>query len=159
MPASERYCATLVQTFDQFSNWGMISEETKRKLVEHIAATARDDHEAHAAITDLLNDAARAASPQTNRVPTIGELTQWIVSQRTDQYDTPAPASRKGGCGKVFDGWYYEDENGRHPSHCAGGWVRRTIWREIRGMVNEDGTKAMQPYHFSGRCKCEGGWL
>lgn len=159
MPANERYCATLVQSFDQFPNWGMISEETKRRMVAHLAATARDDHEAHAAITDLLTDTARASSASTNRVPTIGELTQWITAQRGDQYDTPPPANRKGGCGREFPHWHYDDENGRHVSRCEGGWVRRTIWREIGHMVNEDGTKAMQPYHFAGRCKCDGGWL
>ena len=160
MAADLRYCATLVQCFEQFSNWPMIGDDGRKKLVEHLAATARDDHEAHAAVIAILQDQARASSPATNKVPTMGELSTWIMAQRDDQYDTPPPASSKGGCGKVFDGWTYHDEFGFHPSQCQGGWVRRTIWREVRGMVNEDGTKAMQPYHFSGRCKCQdGGWV
>lgn len=159
MPADMRYCATLVECFEQYPNWPMLGDETRRQLVEHLAKTARDDHEAHAAIQDLLADPARASSPATNKVPTMGELTQWLMSQRDDQYDTPPPASRKGGCGREWPNWRYEDENGRHVSKCENGWVRRTIWREIGHMVNEDGTKAMQPYHFAGRCKCDGGWL
>jgi hypothetical protein len=159
MPADLRYCATLVQCFEQFSNWPMIGDDGRRRLVEHLASQARDDHEAHAAIQDLLADPARASSPATNKVPTMGELSQWLASQRQDQYDTPPPISSKGGCGKVFEGWFYDDHEGRHPSHCAGGWVRRTVWREVRGMVGEQGERLMQPYEYSGRCKCKGGWL
>lgn len=159
MSADLRYCATLVQCFEQFSNWPMIGEDGRLQLVKHLAATARDDDEAHAAIQALLSDPARASSPSTNRVPTMGELTQWLVSQRQDQYDTPPPASGKGGCGRVFDGWTYDDDNGRHQSACEGGWVRRTIYKQRGNMVNEDGSPLRQPYQFAGKCKCVGGWL
>lgn len=151
--------ARLVNRLDCLPFFSALTESGYRELYVAVAQEARSDMEAESAITALLSDVGRAANVDTNRVPSPGELRLWIRAQRDDQYDTPAPISSKRGCGKVFDGWHYEDEDGRHPSHCAGGWVRCTIWREIRGMVNEDGSKAMQPYHFSGRCKCEGGWL
>lgn len=151
--------ARLVNRLDCLPFFSALTESGYRELYLAVAQEARSEMEADAAITALLSDAGRASNVDTNRVPSPGELRLWIRAQRDDQYDTPPPASRKGGCGREWPNWRYEDENGRHVSKCENGWVRRTIWREIGHMVNEDGTKAMQPYHFAGRCKCDGGWL
>lgn len=151
--------ARLVNRLDCLPFFSALTESGYRELYSAVAQEARSEMEADAAITALLSDAGRASNVDTNRVPSPGELRLWIRAQRDDQYDTPPPASSKGGCGREWPNWRYEDENGRHVSKCENGWVRRTIWREIGHMVNEDGTKAMQPYHFSGRCKCDGGWL
>lgn len=151
--------ARLVNRLDCLPFFSALTESGYRELYLAVAQEARSEMEADAAITALLSDAGRASNVDTNRVPSPGELRLWIRAQRDDQYDTPPPASSKGGCGREWPNWRYEDENGRHVSKCENGWVRRTIWREIGHMVNEDGTKAMQPYHFSGRCKCDGGWL
>lgn len=151
--------ARLVNRLDCLPFFSALTESGYRELYLAVAQEARSEMEADAAITALLSDAGRASNVDTNRVPSPGELRLWIRAQRDDQYDTPPPASSKGGCGREWPNWRYEDENGRHVSKCENGWVRRTIWREIGHMVNEDGTKAMQPYHFAGRCKCDGGWL
>ncbi len=142
MPANERYCAQLVQCFDQFANWSYISDETKAQLVRFLATNARDDHEAHAAIQDLLGDTARASSTATNRVPTTGELKVWLEAQRPPE----APQSYaemvgddgvpNGGCGRCRDGWIFQ--------------TKRVISK---------GSSVPQEYEFAGRCRCVGGWL
>ena len=142
MPANERYCAQLVQCFDQFANWSYISDETKAQLVRFLATNARDDHEAHAAIQDLLGDTARASSTATNRVPTTGELKVWLEAQRPPEApkayaemagDDGVPNS---GCGRCRDGWIFQ--------------TKRVISK---------GSSVPQEYEFAGRCKCVGGWL
>ncbi len=151
--------ARLVNRLDCLPFFSALTESGYRELYAAVAQEARSEMEADSAITALLSDAGQASNVDTNRVPSPGELRLWIRAQREDQYDTPAPASSRRGCGRAFPNWHYEDDDGRHVSKCEGGWVRRTIWRQIGRLVNEDGTNAMQPYHFSGRCKCEGGWL
>lgn len=130
MPANERYCAQLVQSFDQYSNWGFISQETKISLIKFLADYARDDHEAHAAIVDLMGDTARAGSPATNKVPTVGELKLWIEAQRP-QHESPPPITSRRGCGQ-----------------CENGWIFRTAWRTVNGQRRE--------YSFAGPCACGG---
>lgn len=128
MPANERYCAQLVNSFDQFSNWSFISVETKRSLVEFLAREARDDHEAHAAVCDLLGDVSRASSSATNKVPTTGELKLWLEAQRP-QHDTPAPIASRKGCG-----------------NCEGGWIFCEKWATVNGQ--------RQKYSYAGLCAC-----
>lgn len=143
MPANERYCARLIQCFDQFPNWGMISDETKAGLVRFLAAKARDDHEAHAAIQDLLADTERASSTATNRVPTTGELQVWLEAVRQPE---PAKSYREMG---VDDDGVPNYTCGR----CRDGWIFRTK------TVISKGSPLPQVYEFAGYCKCKGGWL
>jgi hypothetical protein len=162
MPANERYCAQLIQCFDQFANWSYISDETKAQLVRFLAVNARDDHEAHAAIQDLLGDTARASSTATNRVPTTGELKVWLESQRNGEAYQQAETTSKGGCGKVFEAWRYIDGDGHwQQSRCENGVVRRTVLKRVQGRLDEDGKELQQAYDYSGFCKChpQGGWL
>jgi hypothetical protein len=131
MPANERYCLQLVQCFDQFSNWGYISEETKGSLVQFLAREAKDDHEAHAAVQDLLADPARASSSATNKVPTIGELQLWLHAQRP-QHESQAPITSRRGCG-----------------NCENGWIFREAWKSVGGQ--------RMLYSFAGKCPCREG--
>lgn len=149
--------ARIINRLDCLPFFSQLTETGYKELYTALAQEASSVGEATSAITALLSDAGRAANAQTNRVPSPGEVRLWVRAQRDDQYDTPPPAASRSGCGRVFAGW--ETAEGQ-PSQCENGWVRRRIWKEIRGMVNEDGTPAMQPYDYSGRCKCQdGGWV
>ena len=149
--------AAIINRLDGLPYFAALTEAGYRELYTALAQESRSEEEAHSAITALLSDAARASSAETNRVPSPGEVRLWVRSQRPDQYDSPPPASGKRGCGRVIDKWRHPDGG---PARCEGGWIHKREWREIRGMVNEDGTRAMQPYDFAGRCKCQdGGWV
>lgn len=144
MPASERYCAQLVQFFDQFPNWGFISDETKRQMVEFISRTARDDHEAHAAIEDLMQNQT------TGKVPTISELRHWIEIQREGvSYQPPAPENR--GCG--WQSAKDVDSEGK-PARCKDGWIHMVRKAVVKGLPT------LAEYSYAGKCpRCHGtGW-
>lgn len=102
MPANEIYCAQLVQFFDQFPNWSFVSQETKLNMIAFLSRTARDDHEAHAAVQDLMEN------QNTGKVPTISELRQWIEAQRDDEYKPPQ-RSGKPACQHCVDGMAFRD--------------------------------------------------
>lgn len=149
MPASERYCMELVLSFDQFPNWGFISETTKASLAKFLAQNARDDHEAHAAVCDLLADTARASSSQTNRVPTTGELKLWLESQRP-AHPNPPPPTEKRGCGAVFAKYQHPDGGA---ARCEDSWLR-TVKRVI-----PTGRTEPEDFEVIGKCpKCYPGW-
>lgn len=141
MPASERYCAQLVQFFDQFPNWNFISDETKRQMVEFISRVARDDHEAHAAIQDLMENQT------TGKVPTLSELRHWIEIQREGVSYQP-PAREKPGCG-------YQNASAAHPdggpTRCEDGWIF-----VVKRVIVKGRTEA-EDYTYAGKCpRCHG---
>ena len=149
--------ARIINRLDGLPFFSAMTEAGYKELYSALAQEARSEMEAEEAVTALLSDAGRAGNVETNRVPSPGEIRLWVRAQRQDQYDTPPPASGRSGCGKVFEKWEHPDGG---KARCEHGWVRRRIWKEIRGMVDEHGGRAMQPYDFSGRCKCQdGGWV
>lgn len=141
MPANERYCAELVQFFDQFPNWGFVSDETKRNMVAFIARTARDDHEAHAAIQDLMENQT------TGKVPTISELRHWIEIQREGIPYQP-PTREKPGCGAVFAQYQHPDGGA---TRCEDGWIH------VTKRIIPKGRTEPEDFTFSGKCpRCHG---
>lgn len=141
MPANERYCAQLIGYFDQFSNWNFISDDTKRQMVAFMARVCRDDHEAHAAVQDILENQT------SGKVPNIAELRHWIEVQREGVPYQP-PAREKPGCG-------YQNANAAHPdggpTRCEDGWifvVKRVI---VKGRTDAE------DYTYAGKCpRCHG---
>lgn len=152
-----REAAQQINRLDGLPYFAALSEAGYKELYTALAQEARSEAEAESAITALLSDAARAGSAETNRVPSPGEVRLWVRAQREDQYDTPAPVDSRKGCGRVIDAW--RDPDGE-PARCVNGWIRRREWREIRGIVDEQGAPLYQPYDYSGRCRCQdGGWV
>lgn len=140
MPANERYCAQLIGYFDQFSNWSFISDDTKRQMVDFMARACRDDHEAHAAVQDILENQT------TGKVPTIAELRHWIEIQREGvPYQPPAPEN--GGCG-----WQSEkevDSEGK-PARCNDGWIHIVRKAVVKGLPT------LAEYSYTGKCpRCQ----
>lgn len=144
MPASERYCAQLVQFFDQFPNWNFISDETKRQMVEFISRVARDDHEAHAAVQDLMENQT------TGKVPTLSELRHWIEIQREGVSYQPPPSESRG-CG--WQSAKEVDSDGT-PARCKDGWIHISRKAVVKGST------ALTAYTYAGKCpRCHGaGW-
>ncbi len=88
-----------------------------------------------------------------------------------------AEATHNGGCcGRMVPGWTYLGHDPKAPvtldeaqlrveitkylmpSQCVRGWIHRTIWLPVvPARIYEDGTPVKQPYHFSGKCKCQPG--
>jgi hypothetical protein len=71
-------------------------------------------------------------------------------------------------CGRIIPGWtyveydpevmnVYSNQKARLQSRCINGWIRRTVWRQAKGLVAEDGGPLWQPYHFTGKCRCQPG--
>jgi hypothetical protein len=93
--------------------FGTIGPNGFTELVNALQESAADEWKARAAVDAILADTSRASSPETNRVPSPGELRVWVEAQ-SPTLDEDKPAG-------VFCG------------HCDNGWVRMN--RVYRGMT------------------------
>jgi len=83
-----------------------------QELVDALQAAAETEDLARAAVGNLLADLARASSPETNRVPSPGELRAWVsavIDAERNVWKSPPPLGhcfRCSGTGKVGQpGW------------------------------------------------------
>lgn len=121
--------------------WAATSSATFTELVDLLRANADDEAHAARAISKALLGSA---------IPRPGDLLDFVDETRLAQV-TSYPS---GCCGRFSDKYRLPDGS---PSQCVGGWIRDTRWKEIKGMVDEDGRPMVQMYEYSGRCACQPG--
>lgn len=142
--------------------------EAVDELVKALANEADSFTQAEAAIAALLGDTCRAENPDTNRSPSPGELRAWVQAEKEAdiRFDDPSPEPRF--CGRLVPGWTYlgfdpatPSQDARKvlmPSKCERGWIHRTVWLPAKpARVDENGNDILQPYDYSGRCRCQPG--
>ena len=129
---SEEFARQQVNRMQGLPYFSKIGRPGYAELCSTLARTAQDEREAEAAISALLNDEARSQNREMDKVPSPGELRQWVLSQRA------APVEQQVSYGQHCD----RCRNGRPP-----GWV--THMRTHRG----------QQYEYAGKCPaCNPQW-
>jgi len=130
---SEEFARQQVNRMQGLPYFGKIGQHGYAELVSVLVRTAKDEREAAEAISTLLTDETRSGDREKERVPTPGELRQWVLAQRGPEVEQPAP-----GDGRHCD----RCRNGRPP-----GWVMTS--RLSKGNY----------YEFWGKCpNCNPNW-
>lgn len=133
MRPSKQFCKSQIERMEGLPYYAAIGPHGFQELVNTLQGSSPCEESAKAAVDAILSDTSRASSPETNRVPSPGELIIWLKSQREDQYDSPSNYSGRH-CPRC--------ENGRPP-----GWITFTV------------TAHGLPYAFAGKCPdCNPGW-
>ena len=155
---------THLRKMSQLPYFATVSSETFSSWVTIMANGADDIPHAVRAVNTLLQARALPTSPD--------DISDAVNATR--QHEEPSARYADGCCGRVFPGWTYVDYDFREeadfdepkdsdyakvliPSKCENGRVRRTVWRPAAGRFQENGRPFMQPYDFSGKCKCQPG--
>lgn len=134
--------------------FGFIPAEAFTALVDTLAGYADDADHAKRAVDLMLARKSLPEAPQD----IADALNEAKHHQREEE-----PTRATGGCGREYSGMTYldYDPNSKslamilHQSRCENGWVRVTKWKEVPGMLDNDGLPLKQPYHFSGKCGCQ----
>lgn len=157
MPCNRGTASAQLNRMSTIQGFGFISPEAFTSLVDVLSSHAVDGPHARAAVDLLLTRKSLPAGPQ--------DIADALNEVRAGKPVSEAPRATSGGCGRVLDGytyWHYvpgEKTKVLLPSRCIDGEIRITQWRKVPGLVDEDGNDLKQPYDFTGRCKCAGGWL
>lgn len=139
MPCSKKDAAAHYRRLSTLPYYSQQSDESLTYMVEALARAAKDADHAAVTVDYLL----------ANRM--LPQNAQDIQDAATAAYKRPVTAQA---CGIISTRHRLRDGS---PSRCVGGWVRHTVWRELRGMVTEEGTPMVQAYDFVGRCSCQPG--
>ena len=113
MPLSKQFCKRQIERMEGLPYYASIGANGFQELVNALQSAAATEEIARSAVDAILADPCRVASPETNRVPSPGELRVWVEAQSPPPLDDTRPDLRF--CG-----------------NCNGGWVPYT--REYRGM-------------------------
>jgi hypothetical protein len=113
MPLTKQFCKRQIERMEGLPYYASIGVNGFQELVNALQEAAVTEQIARGAVDAILADTCRAANPETNRVPSPGELRVWVEAQSPAPLDDTRPARRF--CG-----------------YCESGWVRSTT--EYRGM-------------------------
>jgi len=175
MKPTLKFCGEQITRFDGMTGYVSMGAAGYRERAEALRDEAETEGIAKAAMDALIGDTCRASNPDLNKLPTAGEIRVWVRAEAERRHEAEPSAKYAGGCcGRFFPGWTYlgydprivvDPDNPKDsdcakvliPSRCENGRVLRTLWVAIRGLVQEDGRPYMQPYDYSGKCKCQSG--
>lgn len=141
MPIDLAAAKTEMKRLSVLPFWAATSSAAFTELVDILRSNCDDLPHASRAISKALLGSS---------VPRPADLTDFINETRAAQV-TSYPG---GCCGRFSDKYRLPDGS---PSQCENGWIRDTKWKEIKGMVDEEGRPMVQRYDFSGRCACQPG--
>ena len=155
---------THLRQLSQLPYYATVTSETFSAWVTIMANGADDIPHVVRAVNALLQARALPTSPD--------DISDAVNATR--EHESPAAIYAGGCCGRMFPGWTYVGYDPRIevdldnpqdndcakvliPSRCENGRVLRTVWREVKGLIQENGRPYLQPYDFSGKCKCQPG--
>ncbi len=101
-----KFCSDQIRRLSALPYYGTLDPAGFKTLWEALQSVAESEEEAARAITMLLYDEARASNPETNRVPSPGEIRAWVSSLKPDRYEPTQPL---GLCGNCEAGWVHEE--------------------------------------------------
>lgn len=152
MKPSKKFCGEQILRLSGLSGFAGMGETGYQERARALLEYADTEDIARAAIDALLADTARASNPETNRVPSPGEIRLWIesVQPERDYYEPPPPSGETGrpGCGWTSTSTIGPDGE---PSQCENGWifvVKRVITKRAPEPID---------YIYAGKCpRCHG---
>lgn len=136
MKATLKFCGEQILRLDGLAGYASMGQEGFRERAKALMESAGTEYVAEAAISALLSDTARAASTDTNRLPSVGEIRLWVEAVQPERRATESG-------GQPPHGGYCDlCRHGRPP-----GWVHAV--KIVKG----------NRYEFSGKCpRCNPGW-
>ena len=111
MQPSKQFCKRQIERMEGLPYYATIGTHGFTELVNALVDSAASDDIARAAVDAILSDTSRASSPETNRVPSPGELRVWVQAQAPPPLDDQRPARQF--CGGCESGWVRATESAR----------------------------------------------
>lgn len=133
--ADLQFCGKQIMRLEGLSGFGSMTQTGLRERAAALLNAAGTEQLAEAAISALLADTARASNPDTNRLPSVGEIRLWVEAVQPERrYEESSTQTSTGGFCDLC-------RHGRPP-----GWITRT--RVVKG----------NHYEFAGKCpRCNPG--
>lgn len=148
--ATMKFCGEQILRLDGLTGYASMGADGFRERAVALLEAAGTQDIAEAAIDALLGDTARASNPETNRLPSAGEIRLWVEAVQPQERYAEGGAAIRGGCGTVFRKLTHPDGG---PARCEDTWVR-----SVRN-VGAKGTTAVVPVESIGKCpRCCPGW-